>query len=49
MTDGLLLQKCSSKLSWFVFVEKLVFEIHLEGWAFVYSIFAAVLLNKFKK
>ena len=43
-----LLQKCSSKFSWFVIFEKLVFELHLEGWAFVYSILAPVLLNKLK-
>jgi hypothetical protein len=42
------LQKCSSKFSWFVIFEKLVFELHLEGWAFVYSILAPVLLNKLK-
>jgi hypothetical protein len=49
LQTALLLQKFSSKLSWFVFVLKLVLEIHSECWSFVYTIFAAVLLNNWKK
>jgi hypothetical protein len=30
-----------------VCVEKLVYEMQLQCWAFIYSIFAALLLNKF--
>ena len=35
-------------MSWFVFFEKLVSEIHWEGQALVHTIFAAFLLNKLK-